>query len=65
MARTVSQEKNPAEPGGPRFPVPARSELERLGIDEAKWRVLSEMTFPSARTPEALVMVLEYCRARA
>jgi phage recombination protein Bet len=64
MARAASQEKNPTEPGGPRFPVPARSELERLGIDEAKWRVLSEMTFPSARTPEALVMVLEYCRAR-
>jgi phage recombination protein Bet len=64
MARAVSAELSHAGPAGPRFPVPARSELERLGIDEAKWRVLSEMTFPTARTPEALVMVLEYCRAR-
>jgi hypothetical protein len=64
MARAASQEKNPTEPGGPRLPVPVKSELERLGIDEAKWRVLAEMTFPSARTAEALVMVLEYCRAR-
>lgn len=64
MARTVTVEKTPAGPGGPRFPVPAKPELERLGIDEAKWRVLSEMTFPTARTPAALVMVLEYCRAR-
>ena len=64
MARAASAEKNTAEPGSPRFPVPVKSELERLGVDEAKWRVLAEMTFPSARTPEALVMVLEYCRAR-
>ena len=64
MARAASAEKNPTEPGSPRFPVPVKSELERLGVDEAKWRVLAEMTFPSARTPEALVMVLEYCRAR-
>lgn len=64
MARTESLQKTSPEPASPRFPVPARGELERLGIDEAKWRVLSEMTFPMARTAQAIVMVLEYCRAR-
>jgi phage recombination protein Bet len=34
------------------------------GIDERRWRVLCETTFPSARTPEAIVMALDYCRAR-
>lgn len=43
-----------------RFPMPA-------GIDDfdaRKWRVLCETTFPSARTPEAIMMALDYCRAR-
>lgn len=34
------------------------------GIDERKWRVLVETTFPTARTPEAVVMAIDYCRAR-
>lgn len=33
-------------------------------IDAGKWRVLCETTFPNARTPEAIIMALDYCRAR-
>lgn len=43
-----------------RLPMP-------VGVDEIdgrKWRVLCETTFPNANTPEAIVMALDYCRAR-
>jgi len=43
-----------------RLPMPEGME----GIDAGKWRVLCEATFPSARTPEAVVMAIDYCRAR-
>lgn len=33
-------------------------------IDAGKWRVLCESVFPSAKTPEAIVMALDYCRVR-
>jgi phage recombination protein Bet len=34
-------------------------------IDERQWRVLCESIFPSAKTPEAIVLALDYCRARS
>lgn len=34
------------------------------GIDPGKWRVLCEATFPSAKTPQAIMMAVDYCRAR-
>lgn len=33
-------------------------------IDAGKWRVLCEAIFPNAKTAEAIVMALDYCRAR-
>lgn len=45
-----------------RFAMPAVLEAE--GINARKWRVLCETTFPSAKTPEAIVMALDYCQAR-
>lgn len=37
---------------------------ELSGIDPGKWRVLCEATFPSAKTPQAIMMAVDYCRAR-
>lgn len=34
------------------------------GIDAGKWRVLCESIFPSAKTPEAIAMAVDYCRVR-
>lgn len=43
-----------------RLPMPnGMSEL-----DAGKWRVLCESVFPSARTPEAIMLALDYCKAR-
>jgi phage recombination protein Bet len=42
-----------------RLPMPHGLELEA-----GKWRVLCESVFPSAKTPEAIVMALDYCKAR-
>lgn len=33
-------------------------------MDARKWRVLCESVYPSAKTPEAVVMAIDYCRAR-
>lgn len=33
-------------------------------MDVGKWRVLCEAVFPSAKTPEAIVMAIDYCKAR-
>lgn len=41
-----------------RLPMPANI------TDAGKWRVLCESIFPSARTPEAIAMALDYCKAR-
>jgi len=40
-----------------RLPVPA-------GVDAARWRVLTEAIFPNARTSEAIVLAMDYCRVR-
>lgn len=37
---------------------------KEFDIDAPTWRVLVEQTFPSARTIEAVLMALSYCRAR-
>lgn len=43
-----------------RLPMP----IGLTDVDARQWRVLVETTFPSARTPEAVVMALDYCKAR-
>lgn len=43
----------------PRLPMP-----KDAAVDEGQWKVLVEAIFPAARTPEAVVLALNYCRAR-
>lgn len=43
------------------MPVEARQLYE---VSEQSWKVLTEVTFPSAKTPEAIMMALDYCRTR-
>jgi phage recombination protein Bet len=33
-------------------------------VTEQSWKVLTEVTFPTAKTPEAIMMALDYCRTR-
>lgn len=46
-----------------RLPMSAAIAKE-FEIDRTQWRVLVEQTFPSAKTIEAVLMALSYCRAR-
>jgi|GEM_PF-6909730 len=46
-----------------RIPYPKGIE-EKFGIDPASWRALTDSVFPSAKTPEAVVLALAYCKAR-
>src|SRR5215472_715930 len=46
-----------AAPIRTRLPVPA-------GINVNHWRVLTEAIFPNAKTPEAILLAMEYCKAR-
>ena len=43
------------------MPVEARQIYE---LSEQSWKVLTEVTFPTAKTPEAIMMALDYCRTR-
>jgi phage recombination protein Bet len=43
------------------MPVEAKQIYE---VSEQSWKVLTEVTFPTAKTPEAIMMALDYCRAR-
>lgn len=36
----------------------------RFGIDKGGWKVLCEATFPAAKTFDAIVLALTYCKAR-
>lgn len=45
-----------------RLPMPASAGA--YGIDGAKWKVLVESIFPTAKTAEAVEMALAYCKAR-
>ena len=42
-----------------RLPVPVGT-----SVSPEQWRVLTEAIFPNAKTAEAIVLALEYCRAR-
>lgn len=37
---------------------------ERFGVDKTAWKALVEAVFPSAKTPDAVIMALAYCKAR-
>ena len=52
-----------AELQPPRLPFhPAVS--DRFGIDKSGWKALVEAVYPLAKTPDAVVMALSYCKAR-
>jgi phage recombination protein Bet len=40
------------------------SALAELGIDVGTWKVLTESIFPSAKTPEGVLLAVRYCQAR-
>lgn len=37
---------------------------ERFGIDKGQWKVLAEAIFPAAKSIDAIVMALTYCKSR-
>lgn len=47
----------------PRFGLPA-DVAKKYEIDEYYWRTLVDATFPNAKTPGAIIMAIDYCRAR-
>lgn len=47
----------------PRIAMPAEAKTE-FDVDVSQWRVLTEATFPSAKTAISILMALEYCRKR-
>lgn len=38
--------------------------LAEVGLDMSAWKVLTETIFPSAKTPEGVLMAVRYCQAR-
>jgi len=47
----------------PRLPYAPEIE-QRFGVDKAGWKALTEAIYPTAKTSDAIVMALSYCRAR-
>lgn len=43
----------------PRMPMPADA-----GVEASVWPVLTNALFPNAKTPEAIVLAVQYCKAR-
>jgi phage recombination protein Bet len=62
----ASKNNNAVAVSGPRLPMPV--EPYDLGegrmLDAGMWKVLSEATYPNARTPQAIMMALDYCKVR-
>ncbi len=45
--------------------LPYHPEVEkRYGIDKSSWKALVEAIFPTASSPESVILALSYCRAR-
>lgn len=38
---------------------------QRFNIDQSGWRALVDAVWPSAKTPEAIILALSYCKARS
>lgn len=47
----------------PRLPFHPAIE-ERFGVDKGQWKVLVEAIFPAAKSADAIVMALAYCKSR-
>lgn len=48
----------------PRLPYPGPAVSERFGVDKSMWKALVEAVFPLAKSPDAVVLALSYCKAR-
>ena len=55
--------KNNVPPKTRNLPMPVEAK-QIYEVSEQSWKVLTEVTFPSAKTPEAIMMALDYCRTR-
>ena len=55
--------KNNSPPKTRDLPMPVEAR-QLYDVSEQSWKVLTEVTFPSAKTPEAILMALDYCRTR-
>lgn len=66
-ARTQTQERTNSTPAGAlppsRLPI-AASIAKEFDVQPAEWRVLVDQIFPAAKSVEAVVMALAYCRKR-
>lgn len=66
-AQTKTEQARPAQAvarlAPTRMPI-APHLAEEYGVSAPQWRVLVEQIFPAARSVEAVVMALEYCRHR-
>ena len=52
-----------AELQPPRLPYHAAVQ-DRFGVDRGGWKALVEAVYPLAKTPDAVIMALSYCKAR-
>jgi hypothetical protein len=59
----MSQNNRNTLPKSRDLPMPAVVQ-QSYGLTEQSWKVLTEVTFPTAKTPEAILMALDYCKAR-
>ena len=59
----MSYSKNNAFPKTRHLPMPVEAK-QLYELSEQSWTVLTEVTFPTAKTPEAIMMALDYCRTR-
>lgn len=58
----LSNDKDTPFPVPTRLPYHPQSE-KLLGITKAEWLVLCDSIFPSAETPQAVVLAIRYCKA--
>lgn len=47
-----------------RLRLPYHEEFKALGIDNVRWKVLTDSIFPHATNPDSILMALTYCKAR-
>jgi len=58
-----NQNRNNNPPKTRNLPMPVDAN-QVYGLSEQSWKVLTEVTFPTAKTPEVIMMALDYCKAR-
>ena len=59
----MTDEKQVAVIAPPRLPFHPAIE-ERFGVDKSGWKALAEAIYPLAKSADAIIMALSYCKAR-